>query len=166
MQNMYAKLIPEKVQAMDRTYVNAVLEKDISALETLRGDMPVETFKENVETVFPAVPDGEILDRSVVGAQHNSSIGTDGKSKSIQNMFEIQKGDKFLLITLNYSLNDAGECCQLINLHAAPFDSSPAKAALTQASKIMKTIGGVFLLALLAFLVWFFYRRQRKKAVG
>jgi len=164
---LYQKFIPENVQKMDEDNVAAVLAKDKEAFRSLQGDLSDEEYDATFDKFFAAVSEGDIVYKSVVGAEHNSSISPSGKSKDILNVFEIQKGEGFILISLKYALNEAGVCCQLVNLNVQGFEESPVKAGLEKAARIGKIIASIVLFLFLAgiiFLIWILRRNKKNKA--
>ncbi len=166
-QGFYEKIVPDNVRAMDDHYIQVVLNKDIEALRSLQGDLSDEDFDLALGEVFKRVPPGDVVYKEVVSVEHNTSINSAGKSKVINSSFELQKGDRFMLINLIYNLDKDGNCCRLVRLNVDDYESSPVKAGLDQAAKIGK-IAGIVILGLLLLglfiLISIIRKKRRNKA--
>ena len=142
-EGFYNKFVPENVRAMDETYVAALMARDTAPFMELRGDLSEEEFKTGMEVLFEYVSDGDVIRRDVVGVSTDSSFGTEGRQKTIVNIFEVQTEEGFTLIELTYNLDEQGACCSLRHVNVDKFDNSPVRRNLETVAKIFKVVGGV-----------------------
>ena len=160
---MYQKFVPDNVKALDAQYVDALMRKDKTPFLNLRGEMSEEDFDKAFVNVFEGVPDGEIIETSVAGFNHSASISAEGKSKTITSIFEIQKGEGYSLVTLNYALDNAGECCELVELNVSAHETSPVIAGMKSLGLVLKIIGFIVLISV-SIGIFFIVRMMRKKS--
>ena len=162
---MYQKFVPDNVKALDDQYVDALMQKDKTPFLHLKGEMTDEDFNKAFVKVFEGVPDGDIVETSVAGFNHQTSVGTEGKSKTITSIFEVQKGEAYSLVTLSYALDENENCCALVSLDVSRHDASPVIAGLKVVGLVLKIIG---LVVLLGFCVGLFFivRHTRRKSKG
>ena len=162
-EGMYQKIVPENVKALDVQYVDALMEKDKTPFLHLQGEMSDEEFDQAFLEVFKGVPAGEVVKKSVAGFNHKTSIGTEKKSKTIASVFEIEKGEGYSLVTLNYSLDETGNCCELVYLSVVKHDTSPVIEGLKRIGLFLKIVG-VLIFFSIVFSVFFVVRKIRRES--
>ncbi len=170
-QDMANKMVPEDIRANTAAHIDALVKRDMSlvreAFNLAEGNVAAQS---QIDILLSKIPEGTELQRDIVAANANSSVnysGSDGKqkSKTYSLSYEVKMTEGFMLVTTRYALGAQGECCILVNIHAEDYKTSPALAGLQMMAKILKIIGGVIALGLLA-LTAFLVRRRRQKRAG
>lgn len=165
MQGMAEKMVPANVLADHNAQIDALLNEDLSRLESaFAGALDFETPETiaQMDQILAAVPGGAEVRRDYVGVESSAAISAaNGKTRDIGLMTEVQTEDGFMLVSAQYGLAQDGSCCRLLGLNVKRHDSSPIRAGLASAAKVGKFIGLGFLL-LIGVLVFWLVRRQRK----
>ncbi|MEP3889367.1 MAG: hypothetical protein ABJN69_02800 [Hellea sp.] len=161
MNGMAEKMVPAHILEKNDAVIENVLaanadyftEFDASEIEKAKV-----YFEENISK-------GKMLRKDFVGVNTQTSISSGQKSKNIDLTVEVQTEDGFTLISTNYTLDNAGECCTLRNVTSAKHETSPVRAALETTMKVLKAMGLIFLIGLIGLIVFLVRRSKRKKAL-
>jgi len=124
-ESVYKNTVPENVQKMNEVHIQAVLDKNRGPFLHLQGNMTDEQFDTALTQVFDAVYDGDVLDRGIVSTETVTNVGSEASKQSIQTIFELKKGEGYVVILLGYESGESGACCDLTYLNVSGYDVSP-----------------------------------------
>ena len=164
-QGMVEKTVPENVRTDHTAHIDSLLARDSARIvEVFNLDIADETIQMKIEEILGQVPEGQEIRRDYVGMNSSSSISTsEGKTRDIEIVTEIQTQDGFMTVTGQYALDAKRECCALSNLVVKKFDESPMRKTWETAAKVGKIIG-LFFLTLIALTVFLILRSNKKRA--
>lgn len=164
MQGMVEKAVPENVIADHAAHVDRLLEKDTSRIETaFKLEAVDEASQKQLDQLLANVPDGAEIRRDYVGMNSAVAVNVgEGKTRDINLVSEVQTDAGFMLVTTQYALDGAGDCCMLTNINVEKFETSPMRETLETFARVGKIIGIIILLGILG-LVFFLTRRSRRK---
>ena len=163
-EGMVEKAVPENIRADHASHIDSLLAKDSARIiDVFSLDVADETVQKSLEDMLGQVPEGQEIRRDYVGMNSSSSISSsEGKSRNIELVTEVQTQAGFMTVTSQYALNDAGQCCALKNMVVKKYDQSPMRKTWETAGKIGKIFGIVVLLSL-ALVIFLAIKANRKR---
>ena len=166
LEGMVEKAVPEDIRADHNAHVDSLLAKDTSRIEAAFDlDTSDSDVQRSLKGILDNVSGGKEIRRDYVGMNSASSFSSsEGKTRDINLVTEIQTEGGFMTVTGQYALGADGECCVLTNINAVKSETSPIRAGLEALKKGAK-IAGIIILLLIGGLVFFLVRRGRKKTV-
>lgn len=163
---LYERVIPENVKAMDDAYIAAIIDGDKEAFRDLQGSLSDQAYHDVFVKIFAEVYDGDVVSQHVVGVHNYSRFATNGNSQDIESVFELKKGDGYVVIAFRYALDENDICCELRELNVEGFASSPYKEASYGAMPPILPVIIVLLLLCGIIYLYMSLRNERRNALG
>jgi len=165
-QGLVEKTVPANVLEDHAAHIDKLLERDTARMVAAFDlDLEDTETQDKLEMILENVPTGDEIRRDYVGLNTSSSLSTsEGKSRNINLVSEVQTQTGFMTVTSDYTLDAQGECCIITNIYVQPFETSPMRETIETAKKVSKIIGIFFFITvlLILFLVIYLIRKKKK----
>lgn len=162
------KIWPDAVKMESVRVVDAVMASDADYFAALKSPgQTEEDFAALLQTMFDNRSEGAELERHVIGAKANTSMGTDtGTQKRYEAVYEVKTEQGFTQVSMVFVPNpETKTCCDLTFVNSAEVDISMHETFKTM-SLWAKYIGLGLLLILVVVIGIIVSCRRKKKAAG